>query len=473
MMRPHGQNDAIPGWLIPAVFTFYLIVNIVSWQFPFFWDTLLVSTVTSWYYSNGWHGGIVPLNMDAGHPPLFQGYLLLWWKAAGRSLAFSHLAMLPILWTAVYQFIQIAGKLYSNRGLVISAAILFCLETTVLAQSTMVSPDLILLCFFLLGLRYLLEGRNLPVALAAMILCLTNIRGTVLVAALVLIEWTLYCTDRNARLRVLLKFIPAVLLFTAWVAWHDHQTGWMISTPSAQWKDHRGWPGWSGMLANTAAIIRVHLEPGRLLLAVLTATALTRYVLLPGRTNLRPQLSFVFIPLALLSISFIPWSNPIGHRYFMVVYAMLILLFVGLTQHWKFRKTAAAAVALCALSGHFWVYPPPYSNGWDSSLAHTAWFRADRGLQAQLDAMNIPADRTASRFPVDVSGDQKYLNGDTVRPLSFSAALADTASRPIFMIYSNISNDIGPEDLEFLQNNCTSVYSDRTLWVGVQLFECR
>jgi hypothetical protein len=443
-------------------------VNVVSWAFPFFWDTLLVSTITSYFYTNGWNGGIPPTVMDAGHPPLFHGYLLLWWNITSRSLLFSHLAMLPVLWIAVYQFIHLSARLLDSRRLVVTAAVLFCLETTILAQSTMVSQDVVLLCFYLFGLRYILDRRPFPVAVAAVILCLTNLRGLPVTGALMITDLVLNGRRPAGYLRLLIKYIPALALFAGWNFWHLSEAGWMLFTPSEQWSAHRGWAGLKGMVANTIAILRVHLEPGRLLLYVLTGIGLMEYFLLAGRRQLQHLPVITAIPLAVLALFFIPFSNPIGHRYFMIVFSLSILLFTGLTARWKFSKVLSGLVAVVLVSGHFWVYPLPISNGWDSSLAHLSWFSADRELDAFLEEEAIQRNSIATHFPIDVSGDQKLLNSDTIRPVEL-----ETAVEPEYVIVSNISNDFRPEDLVALEQHCLVAFETRKGMVFARLYDCR
>ena len=456
----------IPVWLLPACFVFYLIVNMISWDFPFFWDSLLTSTVTTWFYENGWHGGIPPSQIDAGHPPLFYGYLLGWWKLMGRSLLFSHLAMLPFLWITIYQFVQISRRLFSRSHVIIVGAGLFCIETTILAQSTMISYDTALLCFYLIGLRYIIDRRRIPVGLAAAILCMISLRGVVAAFALMATEFLLMRPPKRTFL-VIVKYLPAFVLFALWNLWHARVSGWILTTPSDSWSQHRGWVSAAGLAKNAMSIVRVHLEPGRLLLYALTAIGLLRYFLLPGKIDLKPILTIVLVPFLAFSLFFLPFTNPISHRYFMIVFALSIWLFMAIIQHWKRRKLACIATALFLISGHFWIYPHPISMGWEASLSHVPYFKAQKKMNDFLEANLIESSQIAAHFPSDVSHQQSHLSGKHDRPVEI-----EWMNGTDYVLHSNISNDFTNDELKLTKDRCRIVHKVRNKWVCVSLYDC-
>ncbi len=462
-----SKETNIPGWLIPFGFSFYLVLNIISWRFPFFWDTLLTSTITNWFYENGWHGGIPTNDIDAGHPTLFYSYLLGWWKLFGTNLTVSHLAMLPFLWVMVYQFIQLGSKVLHTEKALIVATILFCLETTIIAQSTMVSYDILILCFYIFGLRYIIEGKKLPVLIVGIILSLISIRGVVAFGALFLTEWILFSKQRPF-FTIIQKYIPAAMVFCLWNWWHLHQSGWMLFATSEQWADQRGFTTLNGMIGNVIAIIRVHLEPGRLLLYGFLFIGLIQVIRIKKMTAIKHLLVITLIPLILFVLFMVPFNNPIGHRYFMITFALSLLLFAAISSLMNNQKIWAGLTALCLISGHFWYsfYPSSVSLGWDSSLAHTQYFKVRSEMWHYLDEAGIPIEATSTHFPLDASMHQSRLNGDKRRPQEFELKESK------YVLLSNICNDFEMNDYIELNEDCELLKHVSGPNTFIKLFEC-
>jgi hypothetical protein len=452
---------------LPAAFAFYLVLNIISWQFQFFWDSLLTSTICSEFKNNGFNYGIPPNHLDAGHPPLFYGYLYLWWSAIESSLMVSHFAMLPFLWVMVYQFLKICEKLLANSEQVVMAVLLFCLETTILAQSTLVSYDIVLLAFYLLGLRYLLEDKKHYVAFAGIVLCLISLRGVVAFGALFLTEFLLFPERRKIK-HWLLAYSPALVLFALWNLFHYQQTGWALFSTSEQWAAQRGFTGVAGIFKNGMVIIRNLLEPGRLLLYFFIAFGLILNYKKLDKIALKNILWVVVIPLITFSLFFIPFNNPIGHRYLLIVFALSIPLLLLVTAPFAFKKGIIILVSLCLVSGHFWysIYPPQISKGWDASLAFVPYFKVKQKTLDFLLQANIPIDSTAAHFPVDVSLAQSHLWSDTLKPQTFEA---DSAR---YVLVSNINNDFTAQELKMFSDSCPLLQEVKSWGVKMQVFDC-
>ncbi|MEZ5009158.1 MAG: hypothetical protein R2753_13490 [Chitinophagales bacterium] len=458
----------IPDWLVPACFAFYLILNIVSWQFPFFWDSLLTSTICTWFFDNGWLNGIPPEQIDAGHPPLFYGYIFTWWKFLGRNLSTSHLAMLPFLWVMIYQFIQICDRLLKNTNQVIAAAILFCLETTIIAQSTMVSYDIVILAFYLFGLRYLLDNKNIPVAIAGIVLALISLRGAFAFGALFFTELLLFFNKDRRFKSILLKYFPAFLIFVVWNIYHYKISGWMLFTPSEQWADQRGLAGIKGSFKNVLVIIRNLLEPGRVLLYFIIFVGLILKWRFLKDKHLKTILVITIVPLLIFSALFVPFNNPIGHRYLMIIFALSILLFISLIEQFKFKTIWIVGTALMLISGHFWYsyYPANLSKGWDASLEHIAYFKARKKMWNYCDEHNIPISETSAKFPLDVSMNQSNLNNDERRPNKFSG-------NNKYVFVSPLNNNYETSELDTIQANYDLLKEVKNREIDIELWRVK
>ena len=149
--------------IIRVRYAFYAIVLMATWlvkDHPFFWDTVqLGSKQAHFFYENGFSSFILPVEIDSGHPPFFGAYLALMWQLFGKTLAVSHFAMLPFLLGNVYLLSKMAEWLRPDHRP--SWLLLFAFADPVLAsQSILVSPDIALVFFFLLGLCGILKNRK-------------------------------------------------------------------------------------------------------------------------------------------------------------------------------------------------------------------------------------------------------------------------------------------------------------------------
>ena len=142
----------------------------------FFWDTVqLASKQAHFFYENGFNSFILPNEIDSGHPPTFGAYIAFCWMVFGKTLPVSHFAILPfylgILWLA-----YIIGRNYiSEFG--IAFPILCFLDPTLSAQSILVSPDILVLFFFLLSWVAILQKKEKLLAISVMALGLLSMRG--------------------------------------------------------------------------------------------------------------------------------------------------------------------------------------------------------------------------------------------------------------------------------------------------------
>lgn len=464
-MTTSRQVLEVPNWLMPVCFAFYLAVNVMSWTFPFFWDNLLTSRITTYLYLNGWNWGIPPTSMDAGHPPLFYSYLLGAWKIFGRNLVISHLVMLPFLWIMIYQFKQIGARMLTSRKALIAIVVLFCLETTILAQSTMISYDIILLCFYLFGLRYLLDGKRIQVSIAVVVLCLISLRGVALAGALFLTDLLL---SEKRSWKSVLAYLPGLGLFVGWNILHLQVSGWMLFSPAEAWNEQREAGGIALWFHNLKAIVRVLLEPGRVTLILLLGLGLLTAMIKKTLYRHQQVIWITLIPLVVLSLLMLPFSNPIGHRYFMVVFALTILAVTSLSQEWKYSWIAWFAIAATSVSGHLWVYPNPISNGWDSSMAHVSYFTIRQEMTDFMEENLIPIDRVAAHFPMNVSEQMEILEGSTTEYLEF-----ESWKEADYALYSNISNDYDTGDLIDLQTHGLLIHRLERGQVFIELYDIK
>ena len=155
----------------------FLLLVLATARMPFFWDTIqFASRHTDFFFNNGFRSIILPNEIDSGHIPTLGIYLAAVWKIFGRSLVVSHLAMLPFVMGIVWQSVKLSKKLFDKKWY-FAALVVILVDPTLLAQCTLVSPDVILVFFFLMALNNLQKKERTLFSIALAGLSLSSMRG--------------------------------------------------------------------------------------------------------------------------------------------------------------------------------------------------------------------------------------------------------------------------------------------------------
>lgn len=438
---------------------YFIILVLASSSLPFFWDCMLYSRIAQWFIHTGFESVILPQALDTGHSPVFPLYLASFWKLFGETLFVSHLLMLPFLIGIGFQLINLAERFFHPNHFYTGLLILL-IEPTFLAQSTMVSLDIAIVFFYLLGLNGILNRQKFFVFISVIFLSLLSLRGVVLSASLFFTHLILFFpknkTASKEILRISALYIISGFIAFGWYLYHYSQTGWMFFTPSASWSAHRGTVDFAGALKNIAIIVRNLLDFGRIalwiaivLLFVITIRQFRTIKQFPA--TLKKNTIIICVPLVVQSLSFIPFSNAIGHRYFMIVYLLAVAQFFNLLKHClpfisvKIRKAAIAGVILFFLSGHFWVYPDKIAKGWDSSLAHLPYFDLRDKMMTYIEKKQWDKTSIGSEFPMLTPYSITRLQGDSV------SLQQKNLKRHRQIIYSNVCNNFSEQEIDSLK----------------------
>lgn len=143
---------------------FWLLVVWATWSVHthfFFWDTVqLGSQQAHFFYETGFSTLLLPDEMDSGHPPIFGFYLALVWLIFGKTLTVSHLAMLPLLLGIVWQAFLL-GEKFLGAWQAVFFPLVLCCNPIMASQAVLVSPDVVLVFFFLLSLNFILHYKTI------------------------------------------------------------------------------------------------------------------------------------------------------------------------------------------------------------------------------------------------------------------------------------------------------------------------
>jgi len=455
----------------------YLILYSTSLDHSFFWDTIqLGSSHAHFFYENNFSKILLPEPIDSGHIPLFGAYLALTWKFFGQTLLVSHLAMLPFVLGIGYQVIRLPQDYFGNQqwGIV---SFLLLIDPTLMAQITMVSPDVLLIFFFLLSLRAILKNHKSWIIVGMLFLFLVSLRGIMIAFCLFLFDMYRNVDFRQNTQRILeamirrgFLYVPATLLAGSYLFYHYDQRGWIGYHEDSVWYNCFQRVGFQGFLRNIGIYFWRLWDFGRVgIWAIGIWLAIRNWSRWIGNKRLKPWVLLFFIFACVLPLNMLWANNLLGHRYLLPIYLCFSLLVAFLLFSSplkpKIRRVLILFWALILLSGNIWVYPRHISQGWDSSLAYLPYNSLRKEAMAFLDDQNIPTTAVGSFFPNISSMKWTDLSKTEDRFRSFSLE-----NKPEYVFYSNVFNlsDVHRKELE---KNYTEYKNFRSTSVIVIIFQ--
>ena len=468
---------------MPEIFVYpaYALLVIATSGLPFFWDTIqLASWHADFFFNDNFRSIILPNEIDSGNIPALGIYLAAVWKIFGRSLFVSHIAMLPFVLGIVWQISRLTKK-YIPEKWQLAAMIILLLDPTLLAQCTLVSPDVLLVFFFLMALNNMSGGKRIYYGIALAGLTLTSMRGMMCVAGL-------FCADMIIRLysgkqqinirnllssfrRIIVSYFPALLVACLFLGWHYYKTGWIGYHKDMPWYASFETVDFKGAVYNTLILGWRLIDFGHLFIWI-TALFILRHFY--RHRPLLPQssvyLSIILITLFLsIAHSFILHRNLSGHRYLLpvyIVFALLVLYYLYNFTGENFpRKFFTWFLIIGLLSGNFWVYPDRIAKGWDSTLAYIPYFPLRKKMMDFMEKNGISPEETGTSFPNTGVIDRLELNGNMG-----SFAEKDLLTNN-YIFYSNIFNDFSDDELLQLKENWQIIKELRLIQVKVILYK--
>ncbi|WP_181309004.1 hypothetical protein [Rufibacter sp. XAAS-G3-1] len=458
---------------VPVVLPFAGLMVGLTWYVRdngFFWDNiLLASKYGQWYYQTRFSTLFVPQQL-AGYPPLFGMYLAAGWYLFGKTVPVSHFLMLPFLLGIVWQ-VYLLVRRYVPITWVFGGMLLIFLDPTLLAQSAQVAPDVVLLFLYLTCLNAILQHRGWLLATALVFMALHTPRSQILIVAVLLTHLLLlWSQSEKLTLSGVLKqfspYAPAGLLLVLWLGLHYQHFGWIGYAPSSDWGAYSAVVTVQGFVRNLFLIGWRLVDFGRIALWGTAGILWWRFRgHFPKKT--KELLLLLLVPLVTLSCVLVWFANPIGHRYWLVVYVLLGLLtthLLSLISSQKLRLTIYCTLVASLASGHFWVYPERVATGWDASLAHLPYFTLRHQMMTYLDQQQIPWQAVGSNFPNLASPAETELNNDHRR---FQAKNLSTQA---YILYSNVFNGFTDQELEELHQRWLVVHELRKGQVYLRLY---
>lgn len=436
---------------------------------PFFWDTVqLASKQAHFFYESGFSNLILPVEIDSGHPPSFGFYIASCWKVFGKTLPVSHFAMLPFLIGNLWLLFFI-GKHYLGAYGTWFPFLCF-VDPTLSAQSILVSPDIVLIFFFLLSWFAIIKDQEKLLAFAIMGLGLISMRGWMVAVALFIFSLFQSRTARTSMGHFIQKvtpFLPGAAIGLSFLIYHKAMTGWIGYHPESPWAGSFATVSVWGFCKNIGILIWRYMDFGRLFIY-----GTTYYFLFIWDKEDKPNVWEVLTLTSILELALVPslliHEGLLGHRYLLPIFIGMNLLFCLCIKELSFLKNKPAWWALGVfflLSGNLWIYPKHVSQGWDASLAHVPFYELRADLLDYLDKENIPSEDVGTVFPQKGSFELYDLNGK-----STGFAKADF-EKSKYIYYSTVMNDFSDEQLEILETDWQPKMQFESYGIEVILYE--
>ena len=486
-LRDHG----------PLIF-FLLLATWAVWQaqyHPFFWDTVqLGAKHADFFYTSDFSQLLLPPEMDSGHPPLFGLYLAACWQLFGATLPVSHWAMLPFLWGIVVLPFALARH-FGTPKTAWWLPLLVAADPVMASQAVLVSPDVVLVFFFLLALWSIVKQKPVIQVIAIAGLALISMRGMMTAAMLFVWQFVFFSYKLRAAsyefgtpkpiwiryLRLLSKqlllFLPGGLLAGGWLVWHYLQTGWIGYHPDSPWALSFERVGAEGIARNGIILVWRLLDFGRIFVWAGVLFLLWQHR--PKKAFFQNKMQGQAVALLLLALLFLTptlllYKALSAHRYLLPVFLALSLwLYAMAAQAPKHGLKIVLFSAVMLFAGNFWVYPQHIAQGWDASLAHWPYYQLRQQALDFIQQENLPLDSIGTAFPeigplhyrdlsgfIDAGGTRgiRARDGisrqqrDGISRQQYGFKTKDLDSDP-YILWSNVMNDFSDAERAALQKD--------------------
>ena len=458
-------------------FIFYLVLFWIVKDLPFFWDTVQLSSKQAhWFYENDFKYFFLPREIDSGHPPFFGFALAVLWKMLGKSLWVGHLAMLLFLWGIVIVVFQL-GNYFLGEKYAWIVLLVFVVDPFFAGQSILVSPDISVIFFWLLGILAIIKQKNVILLFAALGLAMISLRGMMLVVGLYLFCLTKYIFEDSNKLSLkvifqkILPFIPSGLFGLIFLGLHYYHTGWIGYHDQSPWASTFEKAEFPRMIYNIGIISWRVLDFGRVFVWGAIFISIIHHFRNEIKLTVKGKELIVLLLLMVLVLtpSMIIHKSINTHRYLLPI--VLLINFTGLYFVVKSRfsvkiKTLLFTIIFLGLvTGNFWVYPKKIAQGWDATLAHWPYYKLRQEMIDFIDAENIPIAKVGTVFPN--VGPFKFIELST-REGGFP--LVDFEQHE-YVFYSNVFNDFTDEQIDALASSWIPVKEFSDFQICVILYQ--
>jgi len=454
-----------------SVVIIYALLTAVCVNHCFFWDNIQqISKEAHWFYLTDFHQLMMPSQNSGAeivatgyHPPLMGIMTAALWKVFGYKIWVSHVFIFCWALILIFNIRKITNRLFPDK--MAGWVLLICmLESTVLTQFSIASPDFILFTAFIISVRAILEHKSYLLSIGVFFLCCINMRG-IFVGGILLLTHMYYmylqATPRlniRSAIKIIIPYLPTFLLLGMYFAYYFSINGWFFSDSTEN--SHYSIPAGVGRIIKHLAEFGLRsIENGRIIIWVIGIYV--AYMTLRTKTKLNAEyktLLLFFILLNGLYLLFIFITQmPFSGRYFMPQFFLLTLLALsGLNNFMsESRMRMVLIIVLCfELTGNLWIYPDRVAKSWDCTLAHLPYYELREECFTYIDQQKLDYNHISAGFCL-------YGNRGFIELKNGGKKVGNDTNCKYF-IFSNISN---------VEDSFADKLKDQTLWGPVKKFE--
>ena len=416
----------------------------------YFWDNIqLISKEAHWFYQFGFRTWIIPTSSEAYgitatgyHPPLMGMMTAVLWKTFGYSLWVSHLFVFFWAIVLIFNLWKLIGLFFPEKyqGWVL---LIVLVESSLLTQFAIASPDFILFTAFILTLRGILQNKQGLTAVGVFFLCFISMRGvfTGVILFLVSSSFSLFQHKNKPWVQLffhnLRPFLPTFILLIIYYSNYLYLHGWFFSSNSS-YSEHYSLPNNFNRLAiHLVEFILRSVENGRIIIWILGVYSLLKLISLKHKIESQIKFLFwLFLSLNSLYLLFVFISKmPFAARYFFPQFCLLTILTLWSiirNANEKHLKWIFVLILIFELTGNLWIYPDKISKSWDNTLAHMPYYQLRKDCFNYIDQQKLNYDHISAGFCL--YGNRKFVELEN----EDKTVGVDTNNK--YFIYSNISN---------------------------------
>jgi hypothetical protein len=402
--------------------------------------------------------------------------LALVWSLFGKTLAVSHFSMLPFLLLLVFFLLKIGGRLVGFVWAPWLILLVFS-DPVILGQTALISPDIVLVAFFLMTLEGLWAKRRWLILLGILGLCAISMRGMMTSAALFVWAVVLPFISKRSFRRLLttgLPFLPGFVFSSWFLVWHFKTTGWIGYHQNSPWAGAFQLVSIPGFMRNIAVVAWRWVDFGRVgeLIFLVLVLYSSKWRSFSDKKAAFLPLKAVFSLLICLLIFLLPSAflhqNLSAHRYFLpaflVTHFLVLVLITRIEVVEASKKWLLSGLVFLLAAGNCWIYPVGISMDWDSTLAHKPYHGLRSEAISYLTENSIDFTDVGTEFPNINSGENLMLNGDERQ---FSKRNFEWNR---YVMASNIYNDFSKQDIQRLQEGWSLIWQREKKGVWIRIY---
>lgn len=403
----------------------------------FFWDSIqVISHPATLLYESGFSNWTLPEGTETDNLPL-SAVLALWWMIFGRNLFSTHILFGIFGALLIWQIYGLCRDvLPRDRQKALPWLFVLVMSDAALVTQILVPMfDAVMLLAAVWLMRAVLKDNKGGMIAASICLVLLRSRGVFLCAGFGLMYLILHGFPKALKV-----FLPAFLTTVALLVLQIFTQSKLFGIDENSVM-HLAAP--SRILHNALfGMPRFLLESGRLFVWAVLFVLIRKLGWKHSMQIIPRPVSIGFLCFfVILTVMTVPFKNPFGPRYFIILFVLLELM-AGLLifEVMPLRKARWIALALTVLlwSGHGMRYPEGIAVSWDTTLAHLPYYSLREEVKDYMQEKGISPHEVRAGFPYARTMDLTDLNGREKGAIAYEEfSQSDTAQ---YILYSNISN---------------------------------